>query len=488
MATFAFSGGVNAVQGFGNRQLVGFSGTWASGDKWSFELVSPTLGNVMVGSGQLAGLAVTAVLTLNGRIYLAQGSQFAFSDNNLPTKFEEQNPGAGFVSFLSQFGSQDAVGALSALQGRLAVFGRYSIQIWVINGDPKQFNIVQTLNNIGTNAAESVQQLGDYDCIFLDPSTGIRSLRSREVTLNGYIDDIGLPVDAILQAVLAGYDASGACGIVDPVSKRYWLFLKDTIYVLNLFRSQKISAWTTFKSTYDAAATTIAPADDIYGSSNLGSYDRSGLVSGQVYIWTKGNSTSNSLLIVQLDGTQLSFPTAVPFIMPDNVGTAQFSGPSGTTITATLTTVVQTAFTPEKFIVYNGLIYVRATSGQVFVYGGTGGVTYDSSQATCELPYLDHGKPVNHKTAKGIDAAFGGAWNVYAGMNPADGSTALEKVLLDGSTTSPDEGNDATFDKGNMSYEAQGTHFKIKFVSSKLSNKAAWVSQVIFKYKEGTQK
>lgn len=399
----AFSGGVDAVPGFGSRNLLGFSGTWAAGDTWSFELVSPTLGNIMVGLGQLAGLPVTCILTFNSRIYLGQGSQFAFSDNDLPTRFEEQDPGAGFVAFLSQFGSQDGVGALSALQGRLAAFGRYSIQIWAVNGDPKQFNLVQALNNIGTNAPESVQQLGDYDCLFLDPSTGIRSLRAREVTLNAYVDDVGLPVDEILQAVLAGYDASGACGIVDPASKRYWLFLKDTIYVLSLFRSQKISAWTTFKPTYQS-----------------------------------GNN--------------------------------------------------QVAFTPEKFIVYGGQVYVRATSGEIFVYGGTDGVTYDNCVATCELPYLDNKNPVSNKTAKGIDAAFGGAWKVYAGMNPADGNTALELVLTDGDGTAPDEGNDSSFDKGNIPYEAQGTHFKIKFVSSSTSTKAAWVSQVVFKYKEGTQK
>lgn len=197
------------------------------------------------GVGNLHALVPTCCFTYRDRVFIGMGSQFNFSDNGDPTGWEEQNPGAGFVTYLSQYGFQDVVKAFSQLQGRLAVLGGRSIQLWTTDADPTAFALVQVLDNVGTNDPLSVQNIGDYDVIFLD-TTGFRSLRSREVTLNAFVDDLGAPVDSLIRAALLNYTVGTACGVVDPNTKNYWCYLGGNIYVLSRYLSSKISAWSQY--------------------------------------------------------------------------------------------------------------------------------------------------------------------------------------------------------------------------------------------------
>ena len=265
--------GVTAVVGYGQRQRLDFltndasspaSSNWTVGDTWRWDL-STTSGRFTLGAGNL----VTALLayvndntqtislfTFKDRVYLGVGQEFYFSDNGDPLGWEQQNPGAGFVEFLSQVGSQDQIVALSQLQGRLAVFGKRSIQLWVADADPANFAIQQNLDNVGTVAPQSVQQLGDLDVLFLD-STGIRSLRALQMTLNAYIDDIGSAIDNLLQADLLAVGTAGVCSVVEPSTRNYWLYINGTIYVLSRHPSSKVTAWSTYKPTDDSGATFV---------------------------------------------------------------------------------------------------------------------------------------------------------------------------------------------------------------------------------------
>lgn len=263
---YPFSGGVNAVPGFGDRWQVGFSGTFAFRDVWRILMGTSSLGEFSVGAGPAVGidpgLAVagqsainpTVAMTMNKRVYLGLVSQFNFSENDDPTEWDEQFPGAGFIKYLSAFGSQDVIGAFGQLQGRLAVFGRRSIQMWTVDADPNNFALVQTLDNIGTIAPLSVLQLGDFDLLFLD-DTGIRSLRTREVTLNSYVDDVGSAIDVLVKAALLVISATTCCGIVEPETKNAWLYLNGNIYVLSRHPSAKIVAWSIYLPTDNSGAT-----------------------------------------------------------------------------------------------------------------------------------------------------------------------------------------------------------------------------------------
>jgi hypothetical protein len=134
---------------------------------------------------------------------------------------------------------------------------------------------------------------------------------------------------------------------------------------------------------------------------------------------------------------------------------------------------VQTAFVPEKFVVYQGQIYARAGDA-MFRYGGTDNNTYDNAVATAELPWLDVKSPSTRKVAKGLDVAMTGAWTLSAGMDPESGT--LDTVF---------SGTTQSFDKGKVPWSSQGTHFKLKAITT--GSTAAKLSSLIFKYELGDE-
>lgn len=234
-------------------------GTWAAGDTWSVTFVLAST-EFVIGKGNIAGRAMTLLFVHKDRAYAAAGMQFNYSAIGDVTSWEDHDTGAGFISYASQYGSNDSAKAFADYQGRLAVFGRYSVQIWTTDADPGVFALNQTLVNYGTVAPLSVQSLGELEVFFLSDS-GIRSLRARQTTLNAFVEDLGSPVDSLVQATLATLteaEKAAACSVIDPVTSRYWLYLDGVIFVFSYYPSSKIMAWTQYLPT-DTAGDTFAP-------------------------------------------------------------------------------------------------------------------------------------------------------------------------------------------------------------------------------------
>lgn len=453
-------GGVTGASPFGTKSNIAFAGTWAvgivwsAGDRWYVKLVT-TVGDVQLGyavdaSGQaiLVGTNPTFGLTFGGRLYLANGTKFTFSDNGDPTGWYEQNPGAGFVSLLQNYGGQDSVTALAPYQGRLAVFLRNSIQIWKTDADPANFVLVQPLPNVGTAYGFSVQSLGDWDVLFLADS-GVRSLRVRDSSLNATTTDIGSPVDKIIQTVLAAGNVGTPISVVEPTTNRYWLYLKNTIYVLSYFADGQIRAWSTYKPTYDAL-TTQTPTNGVY----------SGLELTSIYKWTPGTGavlTCGEAIIP----AGYFYPTAT---------TATVTGGTGT-----LALLSQVAFVPSKFIVYEGRVYARGNNGTndlLLLYGGS----YDTSIATVQSPFLSLRSPSTNKKAVGCDLAVSGSWALSLSMDQASGTSTFENVA---NLVAP------TYDGGIVGLSTDGTHVAFKMVSSDTAATAAVLSNFNLIYNPG---
>ena len=184
------------------------------------------------------------------KVYFTSGNQFSFSGVGDALHYETQDTGAGFIVIKDQYASPSDVIAIASYQGKLAVFCRWCIQLWNINADPSLYSIAQTLQNIGSMAPLSIQSVGDLDVLFLS-DTGLRSLRVRDSSNNAYVVDLGSPIDdLILDDLLIGGDNSLACAIIEPLTGRYWLHLKGTIYVLSYYPTLRITAWTTYLPTY----------------------------------------------------------------------------------------------------------------------------------------------------------------------------------------------------------------------------------------------
>lgn len=457
--TQAFAGGVLPIPSYGQKDKFRFFGTWAVGDTWSVPVTTTLQGDFTIGLGNISNKNPTCGFKLRNRIYLGIGSQFALSANEDVTLWEEQNPGAAVVPYLSQYGVQDSVTVFSQLTGRLAVFGRQSIQLWKVDADPANLALEQSIDNTGTRAPLSVKAIGDLDVLYLHDS-GIRSLRANQMYQNATTNDIGTAIDALIRAAQVSYDSSVACAIVDPTTKQYWLHLNGTIYVLSNYPTSKIVAWSTYKPTKQTTISTSAP----------GEYT---VVPGSVYYWVKnvaGTSLTAGATVLTATGS---------LVIPVGITTAFEVGTAGVLIR------VDTPFVPEKFVVYNGLIYVRSTDGTIYVYGNTDNNTYDRTRATVELPWLSLDKPSMTKQALGVDAAISGAWTLYYGLDPH--GTLSEVAFERGSEVSPSSVVDSTFDIGHFPAHGNGTHVKLKMVSS-IAATAAKLSQLVFLYSKGNVK
>ena len=466
MPIFAFAGGVAPVAAYGQKTKIRFVDTWTPGDLWTLRFTATLTGDFTVGAGNISGLGPTVALKLRDRFYLGIGEAFCLSAINDVTGWEEQNAGAAKISYTSQYGPQDEVVALASIQGRLAVFGAKSIQIWQIDADPNNLALQQTLDSSGTIAKLSVKSIGDFDVIYLDNS-GVRSLRGKETSLNAYVNDIGTAIDLLIRAALVGYDATQACAIVEPTTRQYWLFLNGNIYVLSHYPQSKITAWSIYKPTVEVANTT---AGANYSGGGTATY--TGLTIGGVYYWTKGaNDTSltNGATILTASGGFVATAT-----------TAAAVGTPSAAITGVLKRV-DTAFTPKKFVVHNKQVYVLASDNKVYRYGGSDNNTFDHCRATVETPWLDLGDPTIRKQAFGLHGAFNGAWTLQAEMNPRQ--IAMINVVDRGSATSPDMEEDSTFDLGHYQFSANGTHVKLKAVSG-IAATTAKLGKIAFQFKK----
>lgn len=388
----SMGGGATAAAGTGERHDITIGGSWAIGDKITLLLQDSITGTqVLIGAGNVTGITPTFAFTFNDKVYVLAGDTVYFSALGAPTIFNAlDGSGNGFVKFTDHYANPESMVAIAAFQGRLCFISRQGVQIWTCPANPAQWHLEQIFEFVGSRSKLSPKTAGDFEVYFLD-ETGVRSLRVRDNTLNAFSEDLGSPIDELIQAALiASSDTQkdAACGIVEPSSKRYWLFLKDVIYVFSNFPSSKITAWSKYAPTF-----------------NL--------------------------------------------------------------------TGAQTAFTPEKFVVYKGQVYCRA-GDYFFLYGGSDNNTYDACVASWETPYLDAKTPANIKASKGIDLIASGAWTITAGMDPV---SAIVNTIL--SMTG------STYDQGVVPFSERGTH--VKFGGQTSGSTAAKVGALTWLYELGNE-
>lgn len=249
----SFAHGANGEAAQNLIYRVTFGGNWNPGDDFVFDVVTSTV-TYSLGTGRLTKIVPIKAVTLNNRVHFLSGTKWYFSDNAKPMAWEQQNAGAGFIDIANQWQDPEDLISLAPYQGRMAVYSQRTIQIWVIDANPLNFAAVQTLANIGSYCALGPQSIGDLDVIF-PSTTGFRSLRVRDSSLGAFVNDIGSPVDANVQADIVGLtpsDLQATCSIVEPSANRYWHYLEGQIYVLSYFPAAKImAAWSIYMPTLE---------------------------------------------------------------------------------------------------------------------------------------------------------------------------------------------------------------------------------------------
>ncbi len=451
MATIALTntvvpltGGAAQYGGQGMEYAVSFSGSFATGDEITLLATDGLTGvQTQFGSGTVTGIVPTFCFTFSQKVYVLATSSAYFSAVDDATKWNDPNGiGNGSVQMSNYYGTTDTLVSIAPYQGKLVFLSRWTVLIWQVDANPNNWQLVQMLSNVGTLASNSVYNLGDLDVLFLSDS-GIRSIRVRDNTNNAFVADLGTPIDSLVQASLLANtltNNSAACSVVEPTSGRYWCYLNGTIYVLSYYPTSKIIAWSTYKPTYE---TTLIPSASSYPSNKQITYT---VTSGATYHWIPG-AHEVSLVNGATTLTSETVFTASSTTVTIN-GTA-----NGASFTGLLTT--QTAFVPQKFVVYKGQVFTRDPNN-IYAFGGSNNNTYDDCQATIQLPFYDAKRPVTNKQAQGFDADITGTWNLYASPDWIGGSWSTVGTAI----------TKATFDQGWLPYEDIGTHFSLKATST----------------------
>jgi hypothetical protein len=131
-------------------------------------------------------------------------------------------------------------------------------------------------------------------------------------------------------------------------------------------------------------------------------------------------------------------------------------------------------FEAKDAISYYDRVYILATDGSLYVYGGDSGQEYDSSEVTVQLPFIYGGKPDTNKMVTGMDIASTGTWSIDVLVDPSH----LERVVTIGELSS------VTTNQLNNAGLASTTHFAPRLTNN--SDGYASLSQVMVAYSGAT--
>lgn len=283
--TTNMAGGVTAANGTRQQTNLTVNGTYEVGDKFTLTF-GVGASNITFGAVGPTGENASAILTHQSKLYATAGPTLYFSKLDDPTIWDTEQTGAGFITMSNEANGYENLTALGVYQRNVVAFARRATQIWAMDANASANTRLQALPNIGTMARHSVVAYGDSDVFFLS-DTGIRSLRARDSSNAAYANDVGTPIDPLVTQKLLDIteaEAQNAHGVIEPIDGRYWLAIKDEIFVFSFFPTSKISAWSTFVPGFESPILKtvdnkiFARSGDtiyLYGGSDLSTYDTS---------------------------------------------------------------------------------------------------------------------------------------------------------------------------------------------------------------------
>lgn len=186
--------------------------------------------------------------TIGSKMYSVSGPNMHFSGIQMPTQWNGGATGSGFIDMSSESSGSEDLMALARYQNYVAVFAETVVQIWFVDPDPTLNKVAQVLNNTGTASPRSVTQFGDNDLFYLNES-GLRSLRARDSSNAAATTDIGVPVDdlvVVAMRALGDDNRDDVIGLIEPRDGRFWLIIRDQIFVFSYFAGAKVSAWSRY--------------------------------------------------------------------------------------------------------------------------------------------------------------------------------------------------------------------------------------------------
>jgi hypothetical protein len=220
---------------------------------------------VTVFTGQTDAENGRILLTLGANMYAASGSTLHRCATDTPTDWNTASIGAGFFNMSTQAAGSEVLTGLAEYDSDMAVFSRRTVQIWTFSADPAASSPGNRLRNTGCVSPRTVLPFAGSDVFFLGDS-GVRSLRSRDLTDSPSAADVGTPIDDIISErvrTMTADELVDAHAVIEPTGGRYWLVLGSDVYVFSYFPASKISAWSTY-ALPGAATATVAVDGVVY--------------------------------------------------------------------------------------------------------------------------------------------------------------------------------------------------------------------------------
>lgn len=207
------------------------------------------VGSTETATGFTAPNFPLSVHTHRSKLYMGRGNVLRFSAIDNPNLWTS-GTGSGLIDIAFAETGNPKVVNVKSYYDRLAILGERSVQVWIMDPDPLKNQLVETLSNVGAIGHQSAASYGTGDVLFLS-NTGIRSVRARDSSNAAVLNDIGSPIDPIIQArnatITAPADTHKIIALVDPRTGHFWMIWGDTVYVLALYPNSKVTAWSTFK-------------------------------------------------------------------------------------------------------------------------------------------------------------------------------------------------------------------------------------------------
>jgi hypothetical protein len=174
----------------------------------------------------------------------------------------EPTAGRGFINLSLQDADSEFLTSLEVYYDKLAIFSSEATQLWSVDPDPALNQFTQLLRGTGTEAPRSTLQYGSGDILLL-ASSGIRSVKARDISSSASVSDIGSPIDRYIQSLrldpLKGQAyLNRACAILEPVVGRFWMVFPNEILVLSDFPGPKITAWSVYTVPFTIDHTVVA--------------------------------------------------------------------------------------------------------------------------------------------------------------------------------------------------------------------------------------
>ena len=152
------------------------------------------------------------------KVYSPYKDVTRYSATNSPRDWSTQDD-AGFLPTGQHSPTSVETTAMAEYRGRLAIWTASHLQIWTVDPDPAENALFDSIAGIGTVYPKAVTSVsGD---LFFTTRLGIRSVSIAAGAENLQTDDVGTPIDPLVQAKLAGPEMP--IGMYYPGSGQFWM-------------------------------------------------------------------------------------------------------------------------------------------------------------------------------------------------------------------------------------------------------------------------